>query len=282
MAHYAIGDVQGCRAALEDLLERIAFDPAADRLFFAGDLVARGPDSLGTLRLIRGLGEAAESVLGNHDLHLIAARHGHARVKGKDGTEPVLLADDRDALMDWLQQRPLLLTLPRGLMQDDPAHRDDLPVLTHAGLPPQWDLDTAAACAREVEAALRGPEAGRFLADMYGNEPAGWSDDLGGTTRLRVITNYLTRMRLLHDDGAMDFLHKEELDTAPPGLTAWFQLPAPAHAGLRLLFGHWAALDGRTGSSRHVALDTGCVWGNFLTAQRLEDGRRFHSREGLQ
>lgn len=270
MANYAIGDVQGCRAALEDLLDVIRFDPASDRLWFAGDLVARGPDSLGTLRLVHDLGDAADSVLGNHDLHLIAAHHGLAKLKDKDGTTPVLCAPDRDRLLDWLARRPLLLELPDGS------------VLTHAGIPPDWTLSAARARAREVETALRGPGRRDYLADMYGNTPARWSDDLAGTTRLRVITNCLTRMRLLDAEGNLDFLHKEELDTAPPGLTAWFQRPAPAMAGQRQLFGHWAALQGETGSDRHVALDTGCVWGGTLTALRLEDDRRFHSRPGLR
>lgn len=197
MAHYAIGDVQGCRAALEDLLERIAFDPAVDRLYFAGDLVARGPDSLGTLRLIHGLGPlVADSVLGNHDLHLIAVHHGLARARSKDNTQAILDAPDRQPLMDWLQQRHLLLELP--------GHH----VLTHAGIPPVWSLAQARQHAREVEQALRGPDARDFLAAMYGNEPAGWDDSLAGTTRLRVITNFLTRMRLLDPQGGLDFAFK--------------------------------------------------------------------------
>ena len=270
MADYVIGDVQGCRAALEDLLDVIRFDPASDRLWFAGDLVARGPDSLGTLRLIRQLGERADSVLGNHDLHLLAAHHGVAPVKGKDGTQPILDAPDREPLMDWLAQRPLLLTLPHG-------H-----VLTHAGIPPQWSPLQAGRHAHEVETALSGPDRAGFLAAMYGNQPAGWSDQLAGTTRLRVITNYLTRMRLLDGDNALDFAHKEELETAPPGLVAWFQRDNPQLGETRLVFGHWAALMGRTGSDRHIAVDTGCVWGNQLCAYRLADGARFHSRPGLK
>ncbi len=270
MAHYAIGDVQGCRAALEDLLERIDFDPAQDRLCLAGDLVARGPDSLGTLRLLHSLGHAADSVLGNHDLHLIAAHHGLVTPKAKDGTLPILEAHDRDILMSWLTQRHMLIDLP--------GHY----VLTHAGIPPIWSLDTARHCAREVEQALRGPDPAAFLAGMYGNEPAGWSDDLSGSTRLRVITNYLTRMRLIDATGALDFSHKAGLDTAPPGLGAWFAIDNPGLGETRVLFGHWAALLGDTGHSPHIALDHGCVWGNTLCAWRLEDGQCFHSRPGLK
>lgn len=269
MANYAIGDVQGCRAALEDLLERIRFDPAGDRLWFAGDLVARGPDSLGTLRLIRNIGTSADSVLGNHDLHLIAAWRGHAPLKAKDGTAAILSAPDREALMAWLLWRPLLIDLPGN-------H-----VLSHAGIPPAWDLATARTCAREVELALRGPGLDAFLASMYGNEPAAWSPTLTGSARLRVITNILTRMRLLDTSGRLDFAHKETLDSAPPGLRAWFDLPNPGLGETHVIFGHWAALQGWTGSPRHIAVDTGCVWGGTLCAYRLEDGQRFHSRPGL-
>lgn len=269
MANYVIGDVQGCRAALEDLLAQIRFDPANDHLWFAGDLVARGPDSLGTLRLVKSLGTAADTVLGNHDLHLIAAHHGLAKLKDKDGTTPILLASDRDALMNWLAQRPLLIDLPDGS------------VLSHAGIPPDWTISDARARAREVETALRGPDRRDYLAGMYGNEPARWSDELAGTTRLRVITNSLTRMRLLDSEGNLDFLYKAELEMAPPGLTAWFLLPS-ALAGQRQFFGHWAALQGETGSERHIALDTGCVWGGPLTAWRLEDNQPFQSRPGLR
>ena len=270
MANYAIGDVQGCRAALEDLLERIGFDPSADHLWFAGDLVARGPDSLGAMRLIHSLGDCADSVLGNHDLHLIAAWQGLAAIKAKDGTAPILAAADGEQLLTWLLHRPMLIDLPGD-------H-----VLTHAGILPGWDLTTARACAREVEQALRGDGLRGFLAEMYGNQPATWSARLSDGARLRVITNILTRMRLIDADGALDFAHKEELGKAPPGLQAWFALPNPALAGTRVIFGHWAALQGWTGSPTHIAVDTGCVWGGTLCAYRLEDGQRFHSRPGLK
>jgi len=274
MAHYAIGDVQGCRAALENLLDTIAFDPSQDRLFFAGDLVARGPDSLGTLRLIHALGSAADTVLGNHDLHLIAAHHGLATLKAKDGTQPILDAADRGSLMTWLQSRPLLIELPHVT---DQRH-----VLCHAGWLPQWSLAQASAHAREVESALRGPAARDFLMHMYGNEPARWQDELTGLTRMRVITNVFTRMRLLHDDGALDFLHKDSPNTAPAGLKPWFASDLRAIGDTRILFGHWAAILGITHKPQCIALDTGCVWGNHLTAYRLEDGQRFFSRPGLQ
>lgn len=269
MALYAIGDVQGCREALEDLLDLIRFDPARDRLWFAGDLVARGPDSLGVLRLIKSLGPAAESVLGNHDLHLLAAHYGVAKAKSRDLTQPVLAAADREELMSWLRQRPMML-------EDTTLDC----VLTHAGIPPGWSRKKTRKLAREVEAALQGPDIERFLGDMYGNEPARWSDDLSGTTRLRVITNFLTRMRLVSADGTMDFAYKEDLSSIPPGLQPWFTHSAPAPDAGLILFGHWAALAGVTGNPRIIGLDTACVWGGHLTAYRVDDGKSFASRRG--
>lgn len=269
MALYAIGDVQGCLEALEDLLATIAFNPASDRLWFAGDLVARGPDSLGVLRLVMSLGDAADSVLGNHDLHLIAARHGGATPKKKDKTLPILEAPDGNELLDWLQQRPMLLE----------SQEHDC-VLTHAGIPPDWSLEQTRQYAHEVETALRGPGITDFIADMYGNEPAKWSDALRGSTRLRVITNYLTRMRLITPEGHLDFAFKEDLETVPPGYSPWFTLPNPSLTVGRVLFGHWAALVGVTDHPRFIGLDTGCVWGGHLTAYRVDDGRFFRSNRG--
>lgn len=269
MACYAIGDIQGCCEALEDLLDVIHFDPAADTLWFAGDLVNRGPDSLRTLRLIKSLGPAANSVLGNHDLHLVAVHFGHAKAKPKEGLQDILDAPDRDALIHWLLQRPMLL-----------ENTGQRAVLTHAGIPPCWSLAEARQYARELEQALRGPNLPAFLADMYGNTPALWSRDLAGTIRLRVITNYFTRMRLCTPAGELDFAHKEGTDSLPAGLYPWFSLPNNGLEDYRLLFGHWAALEGRTHHPRAIGLDTGCVWGGKLTAYRLEDGQRFHNRRG--
>lgn len=269
MALYAIGDVQGCREALEDLLEVIRFDPAADRLWLAGDLVARGPDSLGVLRLVKNLGASTATVLGNHDLHLLAAHYGISQPKPKDRTQPILDAADRGELMEWLRRRPLLL------------HDATLDcVLTHAGIPPIWSLATAAQLAREVEATLQGPDIQPYLTAMYGNEPALWSPGLSGVTRLRVITNYLTRMRLLTPEGALDLSFKEDIASIPAGLHAWFTLPNPSLSVRTVLFGHWAALEGHTGNPRFVALDSGCVWGRHLTACRVNDGMLFTSRRG--
>ena len=269
MRHFLIGDVQGCRAALEDLLVRIAFDPATDHVFFAGDLVARGPDSLGTLRLIKNLGSAASTVLGNHDLHLLAAFHGHVRVKPKDLTQPILDAFDATELMRWLQQQPLLITLPTG------------DVLTHAGLPPSWSFEQAQTLALEVETILGSEHAAGFFAAMYGNEPSAWSDDLAGTDRLRVITNHFTRMRLIDADGQLNFQHKTGNSDLPEGFKAWFDWPALRPVAQRVFFGHWAALDSITHQTHAIALDSGCVWGKYLTAYCLETGERTTSTPGL-
>lgn len=269
MALYAVGDVQGCLEALQDLLDLIRFDPAHDRLWFAGDLVARGPDSLGVLRLVRSLGTAAETVLGNHDLHLLAAHYGLSKPKARDLTQPIFAAADRDELMEWIRQRPLCL---------EDATQDC--ILTHAGIPPGWSRKQTRKRAREVEIALQGPEIESFLGDMYGNEPAIWSNDLEGTTRLRVITNFLTRMRLVDSNGRMDFVYKEDLTSIPEGLQPWFSLPNPALETGQVLFGHWAAIAGTTGNPRVIGLDTGCVWGGCLTAYRVDDGKSFSSRRG--
>ncbi|MEO6699058.1 MAG: symmetrical bis(5'-nucleosyl)-tetraphosphatase [Paraperlucidibaca sp.] len=269
MRNFLIGDVQGCRAALDELLARIAFDTATDHVFFAGDLVARGPDSLGTLRLIKGLGCAASTVLGNHDLHLLAAYHGHAKVKPKDLTQPILDAADAAELMHWLQQQPLLIQLPSN------------DVLTHAGLPPNWTLEQAQALAADVEIALRGAQADAFFAAMYGNVPSAWQDDLSGAERLRVITNHFTRMRLMDATGHLNFQHKSGNCDLPEGFKAWFDWPSVRPAEQRVFFGHWASLNGITHQPNAMALDSGCVWGNYLTAYCLETGEYTTSTPGL-
>lgn len=259
MAVYAIGDVQGCLDELQRLLDRLRFDPAADRLWFAGDLVNRGPQSLETLRFIRALGERAVSVLGNHDLHLLAISRYADRLKARDTLLPILEAPDRDALLDWLRQRPLF-------------HHDATLgySLVHAGLPPQWDLDQALACSREVEAVLRDDtRCGDFLAHMYGNQPDTWSAQLTGHDRLRFIVNACTRLRYCTPEGRMEFRHSGPPGSQPPGFLPWFEVPGRASRGLNILFGHWASLDRAGGPGIHP-LDTGCVWGRQLTALRLD------------
>ncbi|MAT66381.1 MAG: diadenosine tetraphosphatase [Gammaproteobacteria bacterium] len=260
MAVYAIGDVQGCLDELQRLLERLRFDPAADRLWFAGDLVNRGPKSLETLRFIRGLGAAAISVLGNHDLHLLAISRYADRLKSRDTLLPILEAPDREQLLDWLRQCPLV-------------HHDAESgyCLVHAGLPPQWDLELALACSREVETVLRDDDRCRdFLAHMYGNQPDTWSADLSGHDRLRCIVNACTRLRFCTREGTMEFRHSGPPGEQPPGFLPWFEVPGRASRDLKLLFGHWASLGASTDAPGVFPLDSGCVWGRQLTALRLD------------
>lgn len=265
MSTYAIGDLQGCLAPFDALLARIGFNPDRDRLLLAGDLVNRGPDSLGTLRRVHELRDNIQVVLGNHDLHLLAVAHGHARLKNKDTLRSILDAPDRDTLLGWLQRQPLLVEAPAFNA-----------VMAHAGLPPLWTLDQARERAREITEVLADPvSADTFFQQMYGNEPAGWRDDLTGPARWRVITNYFTRMRFVDQRGDLDLITKGEADLPPAGFMPWFQHPHRRERDVRVLFGHWAALEGHTGVTGVEALDTGCVWGGTLTALRLEDGTRF-------
>ncbi len=260
MSDYAIGDLQGCLEAFDCLLENVRFNPDKDRLFLAGDLINRGPDSLGTLRRVFQLRDNVHCVLGNHDLHLLAVAHGATRSKRKDTLAEILDASDRTALLGWLQHCPLLI--------DIPEHEA---TLTHAGIPPLWSLDQARSRAREVETVLKDQRCGDFFAHMYGNQPAGWNEDLQGPDRWRVITNHFTRMRFVNQAGELDLTTKGEADAPPSGFMPWFLHPQRRETRQRLLFGHWAALEGHTGVGKVEALDTGCVWGGSLTALRLDD-----------
>ncbi|TDO09863.1 MULTISPECIES: symmetrical bis(5'-nucleosyl)-tetraphosphatase [Halomonas] len=266
MTTYAIGDLQGCHDEFVALLDKLDFDPRRDHLWLAGDLVNRGPGSLACLREVMALGEAATAVLGNHDLHLLAVARGAAREKPKDTLSAIFAAPDRERLLDWLQSRPLLVRR-RSREQGDI-------VMTHAGLLPQWSVDLAEELAGEAETRLASEHSGAFLEQMYGNQPACWRDDLDGIDRLRGIINVFTRMRFIDAAGCLDFAAKEGLDSAPAGFAPWFQFPRDDDPWL--LFGHWAALQGETPASRvrAEALDTGCVWGNRLTALDLASGRR--------
>lgn len=260
MAVYAIGDLQGCLDPLQQLLDRIAFDPARDRLWFTGDLVNRGPASLETLRFVHELGELAVVVLGNHDLHLLATAFTDQRSKKQRGDlEEILVAPDRDELLDWLRRRPLL------------HHEADLGfTMVHAGLPPQWDLAAAQAAAGELEAVLASDQIAAFLRDMYGNQPARWDPALAGIQRLRYIVNAFTRLRFLQPDGSLEFVHKGPTDRAGTALVPWFRFPGRRSADLRLIFGHWSLLRG-IGHDGAFSIDTGCVYGGSLTALRLDD-----------
>ena len=271
--NYVIGDLQGCFTALLALLEQIEFDETQDRLWFAGDLVARGEDSLSTLRLVKTLCEAgvAQTVLGNHDLHLLAVWRGFGKLKKNDRTAPIFDAPDVVVLLNWLRKQPLLLRL-------NPDH-----VLTHAGLPHCWTTEQAESLAFEVAMVLRGNflKLDQFLENMYGNQPDVWSEDLVDMTRLRVITNYLTRMRLVDDLGRLEFDFKAGLDAPmPAGFVPWFDQTPQLARTEKVLFGHWAALDGAGQMTRAVPLDGGCVWGGSLDAYRLEDGQRFSTNAG--
>jgi bis(5'-nucleosyl)-tetraphosphatase (symmetrical) len=258
VAVYAIGDLQGCYDEFRALLDRLRFDPARDRLWLAGDLVNRGPGSLECLRFVRSLGASALTVLGNHDLHLlaVAADAGRGAKKG-DTLDAVLDAPDRDELLAWLRMRPLL-------------HEDrELGwTLIHAGLPPQWSVADAAVCARDVERVLA-IDADAFYARMYGNEPDRWSPGLAGYDRLRFTVNCLTRLRYCTTDGTLLMKPKGPPEAAPPGAIPWFRVPGRRSAGERILFGHWSALGWHT-EDGVVSLDTGCVWGGQLTALRLD------------
>ncbi|MCZ4306889.1 symmetrical bis(5'-nucleosyl)-tetraphosphatase [Zoogloeaceae bacterium G21618-S1] len=261
MGTYVIGDVQGCHDSLLALVQKIGFRPRRDRLWFVGDIVNRGPKSLETLRAIRGLGEAATVVLGNHDLYLLMVAAGWPK-RGKDDTiQPILDAPDADQLLDWLASRPLM-------------HVEGRFAMVHAGLLAQWTIPQARELAAEVESVLQGPSRQAFLADLAGNAPAKWSDKLKGQDRLRCIVNAMTRMRFCSPEGLMEFKHKGPPSNAPDGAVPWFSVPKRRHAGYTILAGHWSAL-GLCIEPGFVGLDTGCLWGGKLTAYRLEDGEVF-------
>ena len=268
MATYAIGDIQGCYRELQQLLERIDFQPGRDRLWFAGDLVNRGPASLEVLRFIKNLGEDAVTVLGNHDLHLLAVwQNKHRHLKSNDTLRPILAADDRDELLHWLRGRPL--------MHDDAELGYSL---VHAGLPPQWDRETALRCAGEVEEILQGAEFLGFLDHMYGNEPARWSSQLSGWARLRFSVNCFTRLRFCTADGTLDFREKGEPGSQATPLIPWFEVPGRRSAHMRIVFGHWSALGLYRGEGVY-GIDTGCLWGDRLTALRLDSSEEAISEE---
>ncbi|MDR1424581.1 MAG: symmetrical bis(5'-nucleosyl)-tetraphosphatase [Azoarcus sp.] len=261
MATYAIGDLQGCYSAFRRLLDLIAFDPVADRLWLVGDLVNRGPQSLETLRFVARLGAAATVVLGNHDLFLLMTQAGIKRRSDGDTLDQILTAPDRDELLHWLAHRPLL-------------HVEGQYVLVHAGLLPQWTVPKAQALAAEVEDMLTGKDAKKFLMHLMGSRPDHWERGLQGWGRLRVIVNAFTRMRLLTLDGRMAMRAKGPPDKAPEGTLPWFALPQRASRTHTIVCGHWSAL-GFYREPGLIALDSGYVWGGSLTALRLEDGQVF-------
>lgn len=267
--NYVIGDVQGCFEALKALLKTIQFDPDQDFIWFAGDLVARGENSLGALRFIKKLVErnAAATVLGNHDLTLLAAARGIKAIKDKDNIRDVIDAIDSDDLIDWLRKQPLCV-FPNATT-----------ILTHAGIPTNWTAEQTAALAAEVEVVIAADDfdvVDAFLKEMYGKEPTLWSDELTGHARLRCIVNYLTRMRLTDSAGRLEFSFKDSLnDPMPEGFKPWFEFASQAAQTHKVVFGHWAALQGKTISDSIQNVDGGCVWGHQLMAYRLEDETLF-------
>jgi len=257
VARYAIGDIQGCMASLERLLSLVAFSPAHDELWLVGDLVNRGPRSLDVLRWAMSLGPRVTSVLGNHDLHLLARAAGAAEAKKRDTLDEVLAEPDLGRLVDWLRQRPLF-------------HADATTALVHAGLHPAWTIDQARSLADELAVQLRGPAWRAFLAQTSnGGRPPRWDDRLGGADRWRSLLGWFVRARTVRPDGRLDEFDGPPAQ-APPGCAAWFALPDRAWTTHTVVFGHWAALGLEIGQ-RHLGIDTGCVWGKSLTAIRLDD-----------
>jgi bis(5'-nucleosyl)-tetraphosphatase (symmetrical) len=261
MAVYAIGDLQGCFDELQQLLEHIAFDPANDRLWFVGDIVNRGPQSLECLRFVAALGDTAITVLGNHDLCLIASSLGTRRAGSKDTLDTLLKAPDCDELLFWLRQQPLVY-----------RDRELGFSMVHAGLAPHWTLDDAQQLAAEVEQVLRSEQHIEFFAAMYGNQPSRWNESLSGMNRLRYIVNVLTRIRYCTADGDLDFECKGPPGSQPAHLIPWYEVANRRSAAEKIIVGHWSTL-GRLEKNNVFALDTGCVWGGQLTAMRL-DGER--------
>ncbi|MCW8333219.1 bis(5'-nucleosyl)-tetraphosphatase (symmetrical) ApaH [Vibrio paucivorans] len=267
MANYIVGDIQGCFDELQLLLQKANFNKQTDTLWLAGDLVARGPKSLETLRFVKQLGNSAKVVLGNHDLHLIAVSLGIHKVKSKDKTAAIFSAPDSQELLDWLRLQPLL------------AEHDDF-IMCHAGISPQWNLSTARTAAQEVESILQGEHWQWLIEQMYSNQPDKWSEELTGIQRYRYTINAFTRMRFCFSDGRLDMACKlppEQMKNNT--LAPWFALNARQPIEKTIIFGHWAALEGYNGSDV-IGLDTGCVWGGHLTMLRWED-KTYFTQEAL-
>ena len=262
MSIYAIGDIQGCFDDLLRLLDTLSFNENTDQLWFAGDLVNRGPKSLETLRFVKSLGKSAITVLGNHDMHLLAASCLPKIANKKDTLSQVLEAPDRDELIHWLRHQPLF-------------HYNDDFCLLHAGLPPQWDFKKTQKMALLAEQVLKGSDYQDFLKQMYGNKPNIWSASLKGVSRLRFIINCFTRMRYCDVNGRLDFANSGPLGSQPKELLPWFEVPKRKNADMRVIFGHWSTLGYYEGQNCY-AIDTGCLWGGQLTAIKLgEQVERF-------
>jgi bis(5'-nucleosyl)-tetraphosphatase (symmetrical) len=259
MALYLIGDVQGCDDALQRLLRRISFSPSRDTLYLLGDLVNRGPDSAGVLRRMMRFGESARCLLGNHDLHLLAASTGARKPSKKDTLASVLNAPDRDAMLAWLKYQRMADLVQRGAKKY---------LMVHAGVLPSWTVGQTMMLAGEIESLLRGPDLDDFLHQMYANHPAAWNDALRGVDRQRVIINALTRLRFCTAQGVMEFETTDAADAAPAGYLPWYDVPGRQTADVTVAFGHWSTL-GWLARDDVLAMDSGCVWGGCLSALRL-------------
>lgn len=271
MANYMIGDVQGCMEALQRLLDKVGFSASRDTVYLLGDLVNRGPDSLGVLRWAQAAGSSARCILGNHDLHLMAVAHGIRKAHRSDTLAPLLKAPDAPALLNWMRQQPLA-RLEHGWL------------MVHAGVLPQWSAEETVALSAEFTRAMGGPDHRKFLAVMYGNLPDTWHPDLRGDDRLRVVVNALTRLRYCSAQGRMEFETKDGSGDAPPGYMPWFDVPGRRTAGQPIAFGHWSTLR-QPQRAQVLALDTGCVWGGCLSAavlRPLQAGESAHALEVMQ
>lgn len=259
MSTYVVGDIQGCFQELTNLLDKVSFDSAADNLWIAGDMINRGPDNLATIDLLQSLTNT-RIVLGNHDLHFLAVATTDRKPAKSDTIDDLLNCEQLDDIVNWMKHQPLTF------------YSDQFDVLlVHAGIPHTWSIEDALGFAGEVESVIQGNDSQQFFEQMYGNEPAQLTTDLSGIERWRVITNYFTRLRFCSTDGAMELVTKT--DIAPAGYAPWFEYPR--NDATRILFGHWAAIEGKTSSKQFVALDTGCVWGRELSALRLDDNKLF-------
>ena len=257
MTRYAVGDLQGCLKPLQCLLERVNFNPNSDQLWLVGDLINRGPDSLATLRFLKSLGDSTRIVLGNHDLHFLAIAHGTTHPRKHDTLDELLSAPDVDELVQWLIQQPLMHVDPSGDF-----------VMSHAGICPLWSIEQAQQLAKEVEAVLQSDQAHDYFNHMYGNTPELWQDDLSGWDRYRTITNYFTRMRFCGPNGEIELENKS--NDAPPNYEPWFSHQLRIDQQQKILFGHWAALQGQANTENIFALDTGCAWYGHLSMMNLE------------
>ncbi|MDC0588483.1 symmetrical bis(5'-nucleosyl)-tetraphosphatase [Porticoccaceae bacterium] len=263
MTDYVVGDLQGCLDPLHKLLDRVQFEPTTDRLIATGDLINRGPQSLETLRFCMGLGSAFKTVLGNHDLHLLAIAYGIRKPTPQDTLDDILSASDRDELINWLQQQPLLLSI-------------DQYTIVHAGIPPKWTVSTARTLAAEVEQVLKSDQALSYFQGMYGDQPNSWSGELSGQGRWRLITNYLTRMRYCTASGQLELQAKtapqQKNEDLPAKFSPWFSHPARQTLDDKIIFGHWAALEGKYLGENLFPLDTGYVWGGAMRLMNLSTG----------